>query len=92
MATLLAFVRTLEASAQDDVLDLLDIIVTKVSADAAAVGKRARLRTIRDLDAAALKLRRAGAVLMTIRSTMRRSGQPPSRSCLVRHRDSPRPD
>jgi TnpA family transposase len=38
--------------------------VTKVFADAAAVGKRARLRTIRDLDAAALKLRRAGAVLM----------------------------
>jgi TnpA family transposase len=64
MATLLAFVRTLEASAQDDVLDLLDIVVTKVFADAAAVGKRARLRTIRDLDAAALKLRRAGAVLM----------------------------
>jgi len=59
MATLLAFVRTLEASAQDDVLDLLDIVVTKVFADAAAVGKRARLRTIRDLDAAALKLRQA---------------------------------
>jgi hypothetical protein len=64
MATLLAFVRTLEASAQDDVLDLLDIVVTKVFADAAAVGKRARLRTIRDLDAAALKLRQAGGVLM----------------------------
>jgi hypothetical protein len=64
MATLLAFVRTLEASAQDDVLDLLDVVVTKVFADAAAVGKRARLRTIRDLDAAALKLRQAGAVLM----------------------------
>ena len=45
-------------------LDLLDIVVTKVFSDAAAVGKRARLRTIRDLDAAALKLRRAGAVLM----------------------------
>jgi hypothetical protein len=64
MATLLASVRTLEASAQDDVLDLLDVVVTKVFADAAAVGKRARLRTIRDLDAAALKLRQAGAVLM----------------------------
>lgn len=64
MATLLAFVRTLEASAQDDVLDLLDVVVTKLFSDAAAVGKRARLRTIRDLDAAALKLRRAGAVLI----------------------------
>jgi TnpA family transposase len=63
-ATLLAFVRTLEASAQDDVLDLFDIVVTKLFTDAAAVGKRARLRTIRDLDAAALRLRRVGGVLM----------------------------
>lgn len=63
-ATLLAFVRTLEASAQDDVLDLFDIVVTKLFTDAAAIGKRARLRTIRDLDAAALRLRRAGGVLM----------------------------
>ncbi len=64
MATLLAFVRTLEASAQDDVLDLLDIVVTALFTDAAKVGKNARLRTIRDLDAAALQLRRAGGVLM----------------------------
>jgi hypothetical protein len=64
MATLLAFVRILEATAQDDVLDLLDIIVTKLFSDAAAVGKKTRLRTIRDLDAAALKLRHAGAVLI----------------------------
>ena len=63
-ATLLAFVRTLEASAQDDVLDLFDVVVTKLFADATAAGKRARLRTIRDLDAAALQLRRAGGVLM----------------------------
>ena len=52
-ATLLALVRTLEASAQDDVLDLFDVVVTALFADAAKVGKRARLRTIRELDAAA---------------------------------------
>ncbi len=63
-ATLLAFVRMLEASAQDDVLDLFDIVVTTLFAEAAKVGKRTRLRTIRDLDAAALQLRRAGSVLM----------------------------
>jgi hypothetical protein len=63
-ATLLAFVRTLEASAQDDVIDLFDIVVSKLFTDAAAVGMRARLRTIRDLDAAALRLRRATGVLM----------------------------
>jgi Domain of unknown function (DUF4158)/Tn3 transposase DDE domain len=64
MATLLAFVHTLEATAQDDVLDLFDIVVTTLFTDAAKVGKRARLRTIRDLDAAALQLRRAGGVLI----------------------------
>lgn len=64
MATLLAFIRTLEATAQDDVLDLFDIVVTKLFADAAAVGKRARLRTIRDFDAAALQLRRVGAIMI----------------------------
>ena len=63
-ATLLAFVRTLEASAQDDVLDLFDIVVTTLFNDAVKVGKKARLRTIRDLDAAALQLRRAGGVLI----------------------------
>jgi hypothetical protein len=42
MATLLAFIRTLEATAQDDVVDLLDIVVTKLFSDAAAVGKKTR--------------------------------------------------
>ena len=63
-ATLLAFVRTLEATAQDDVLDLFDIVVTALFTDAAKIGKKARLRTLRDLDAAALQLRQAGGVLM----------------------------
>ncbi len=63
-ATLLAFVRTLEASAQDDVLDLFDIVVTTLFTDAAKIGRKARLRTLRDLDAAALQIRRAGGVLM----------------------------
>ena len=62
-ATLLAYVRTLEATAQDDVLDLFDAVVTRLSADAEEAGERARLRTIRDLDAAALRLEKACAVL-----------------------------
>ena len=41
-ATLLAFVRTLEATAQDDLLDLFDIVVTTFFTDAAKVGKKAR--------------------------------------------------
>ena len=63
-ATLLAFVRTLEATAQDDVLDLFDIVVTALFTDAAKIGKKARLRTLRDLDAVALQLRQAGGMLM----------------------------
>jgi hypothetical protein len=62
-ATLLAYVRTLEATAQGDVLDLFDAVVTRLSADAEAAGERTRLRTLRDLDAAALRLGQACAVL-----------------------------
>ena len=40
IATLLAFVRTLEATAQDDVLDLFDIVVTALFTNAAKVGKK----------------------------------------------------
>ena len=64
IATLLAFVRTLEASANDDVLDLFDVVVTGMFADAKAAGQRERLGSIRDLDAAALKLKQVCAVLL----------------------------
>jgi len=57
-ATLLAFVRTLEASAQDDVLDLFDIVVTKCSPtrprSASAPGSaRSVISTLRRFDSAA---------------------------------------
>ena len=45
-------------------LDLFDIVVPALFTDAAKVGKKARLRAIRNLDAAALQLRCAGGVLM----------------------------
>jgi hypothetical protein len=63
-ATLLAFVRTLEATAGDDVIDLFDVVSTSMFAQADAASKAARLRSLRDLDAAALKLRDAGAVIL----------------------------
>ena len=63
-ATLLAFVRTLEASATDDVIDLFDAVSTAMFAQADAASREARLRSLRDLDAAALKLRDAGAVIL----------------------------
>ena len=63
IATLLAFARAFEATAQDDALDLLDLLITDIVAQAQHLGQQERLRTIRDLDAAALQLREACAVL-----------------------------
>ena len=56
LATLVAFAVTLEAAASDDALDLLDILITEIFADATKAGEKARLRTIKDLDAAASQL------------------------------------
>ncbi len=64
LATLIAFIRTLEATAQDDVLDLFDIVVTRIVTDAQKTGREARMRGLRDLDAAALTLRQGWAVLL----------------------------
>ncbi|HYD55851.1 MAG TPA: DUF4158 domain-containing protein, partial [Burkholderiales bacterium] len=63
-ATLLAFIRALEASAHDDVLDLFDLIVTRMFADAIRKGREARLRSLRDLDAAALTLSQVCALVL----------------------------
>jgi TnpA family transposase len=63
-ATLLAFVRTLEASAGDDVIDLFDAVATTMFTQANTASKEARLRSLRDLDAAALRLRDVGNVIL----------------------------
>ncbi len=64
IATLLAFVKALEARALDDSLDLFDALVTQIVAQAERLWKKERLRTLRDLDAAALTLRQACALLL----------------------------
>lgn len=64
VATLLAFIRALEASAQDDVLDLFDQLVTRMFVDAVRKGREARLRSLCDLDAAALTLSKVCALLL----------------------------
>jgi hypothetical protein len=45
-------------------LDLFDVVVTSMFSDAKAAGQKDRLGSIRDLDAAALKLKQACAVLL----------------------------
>jgi TnpA family transposase len=63
-ATLLAFVRVLEASAQDDVLDLFDLLVTRMFVDASRKEREARLRSLHDLDATALTLSKVCALVL----------------------------
>ena len=57
MATLVAFAHTYETVALDDALDLLDMLITEIATQATRLGKKQRLRTLRDLDQAALTLR-----------------------------------
>jgi TnpA family transposase len=64
-ATLLAFARSLELSAHDDALDVLDLLLADLFAKAERVGKQERLRTLGDLDAAALTLAEATARLLS---------------------------
>src|SRR6266849_9291244 len=64
IATLLAFACALQADAQDDVLDVLDMLLTDLLARVESQEKRRRLRTIGDLDIAALLLRDVGVLVL----------------------------
>ena len=64
LATLVAFAMNLEATALDDALDLLDILLTEIFADAARASDRARLRTLKDLDSAATQLSQVGRLVL----------------------------
>jgi len=66
IATLLAFASALQASAQDDVLDVLDMLLTDLLARVDSQEKRRRLRTIGDLDVAALLLRDVGLLVIDL--------------------------
>jgi hypothetical protein len=63
-ATLAAFVYTLEATAQDDALELFEVLLAELFGEATATYEQARLRTLKDLDAAALLTSAASAVLL----------------------------
>lgn len=64
-ATLVSFVRTLAVTAQDDALDVLDMLMRDLLAHSARAGKQERLRTLGDLDAAALYLAEQAEHVMT---------------------------
>ena len=56
LATLFAFARAMEAIAHDDACDRLDALISELIRKALIVGQQKRLRTLKDLDAAALQL------------------------------------
>ncbi|TXI95280.1 MAG: Tn3 family transposase [Burkholderiaceae bacterium] len=56
MAVLLAFAYVYETKALDDALDLLDMLITEITAQAKRLGEKKRIRSLGDLDKAALKL------------------------------------
>ncbi len=58
-ATLIAFAHKLEARAQDDALDLFDALVSDMVAASKGLERKERMRTLKDLDAAALAMHAA---------------------------------
>lgn len=64
IAVLVAFVYTLEATAQDDVLDVFELLVQEILSKSEREGQQARLRTLKDLDTASLRLSQACKVLL----------------------------
>lgn len=64
LATLVAFVHCLEASAQDDALDVLEMLLRELFGDAIKADKKARLRSLKDLDQAAATLASACQMLL----------------------------
>jgi hypothetical protein len=64
VATLVAWAYVMEAIAVDDVLDVLNLLVKDILSKSQKEGKKNRLRTIKDLDAAAKQLAIACRVLL----------------------------
>ncbi len=64
IATLMAFAYELEATAQDEALDLLDQLINGLFENAVKTGEKERLRTLRDLDSAARHLRDACQIVL----------------------------
>ncbi|MGF6604885.1 TnpA family transposase [Paraburkholderia sp. GAS448] len=64
LATLVAFVHSLEASTQDDALDVLDMLLRELFSKAEQADRKVRLRAMKDLDKAAITLADACRMLL----------------------------
>jgi TnpA family transposase len=66
LAVLVAFIHCLEATAQDDAIEVFDMLLNKLFCDAVKSDKKARLRSIKDLDRAATVLAKACRTLLDL--------------------------
>lgn len=64
IATLVAWAYVMEAIAIDDALDVLELLIKNILAKSEREGKKKRLRTLQDLDTAALQLSTACQVVI----------------------------
>lgn len=64
LASLVAFAHSYETQGLDDALDVLDLFVSDITSKAKKLGKRNRLRTLKDLDKAAIELAKACALIL----------------------------
>jgi TnpA family transposase len=64
VAVLVAFVKIYEVTALDDALDVLELLVTTIVNDAKRIGKKKRLRTLKDLDRSAVILAKVGKLIL----------------------------
>lgn len=64
LASLVAFAHSYETQALDDALDVLDLFVSDIISKAKNLGRRNRLRTLKDLDKAAIELAKACALIL----------------------------
>lgn len=63
-AILVAFAKTYETIALDEALDVLDLLITHIAAEAKKLGQKKRLRTLKDLDKSALALAEVCAMIL----------------------------
>lgn len=64
LAILTAFVKAQEITALDEAVDVLDMLILDITREAKKTGQKKRLRTLKDLDRAALLLARACSMLL----------------------------
>ncbi|MFY0079980.1 hypothetical protein ABTQ07_19745, partial [Acinetobacter baumannii] len=64
LAVLTAFVKAQEISALDEAVDVLDMLILYITSSEKNIGQKKRLRTLKDLDRAALLLARACTLLL----------------------------